>query len=178
MGTGRLFQSFGEESDPAANAPAAVASTASSAGAPTNGSQLRFRSRDFDSATDETIHLSFWLPSNYSSDGTLNVEWLGTATSGNVVWKTAWVLVHPSSEGTPTDLDAAAFGTVTAQSAIAIPGTAGYVKQSALDLAVTGAHAGDNLRVMFGRDADNASDTVNATDIKLLEPWYLSFTTV
>lgn len=177
MATGRLFQAFGAESDPAANAPSTAAATASSGSAPTNGSQLRFRTRDFDPTTDETLHLAFWLPSNYSTGGTLNISWLTAATSGNVVWKTAWVLIHPSSEGTPTDLDAASFGTVTAQTAAATPGTAGYVKQSALDLAVTGAHAGDLLRVMLGRDADNASDTC-ANDARLVEPWYLSFTTV
>ena len=177
MATGRLFQNFGAESDPSTNAPAAVAYTASSAGAPTNGAVLRFRSRDFDAATDESIQLTFLLPSNYSSGGTLNVSWLTTVTTGNVVWKTSYVLIHPSSEGTPTDYDAGAFTTVTSQAAVAVPGTAGYVKQQALDLGVTGAHAGDLLTVMFGRDADNASDTA-AADVKLLEPWLLSFTII
>lgn len=177
MGTARIIQHFGDETNPATNAPAAVASTASSASAPTNGQQLRFRSRDFDQSTDEGVFFYFWLPSNYSSGGTLGVEWLSTFTSGNVVWKHGFVVVHPSAEGSPTDLDAAAIGTVTAASAEAVPGTAGRVKQSTFDLAVTGAHAGDLLVVYFGRDADNVFDTV-AGDVKLLEPWYLSFTTV
>lgn len=177
MSSARIYQSFGSESDPATNAPAAVATTASSGSAPTNGSQLRYRSRDFDQSTDETIHLAFWLPSNYASGGTLNVDWLTTVTSGAVVWKTAWVLVHPTSEGSPTTLTTTSFGTVTAASAATVPGTAGQVKTSALDLGVTGAHAGDLLRVMFGRDADNASDTA-AADVKLLEPWFLTVNTV
>ena len=177
MGSARILQYFGDETDPAANAPAAVASTASSTAAVSNGHQLRFRSRDFDQTTDEGVFLYFALPSNYSSGGTLTFSWLTTLTSGNVVWKTAYVLIHPSSEGTPTDLDAAVFGTVTAQTAVAVPATAGQVKQSAFDLGVTGGHAGDLLAVYLGRDADHASDTA-AGDIKWLEPWILSFTTV
>lgn len=177
MGTARIFGNFGDETDPASNAPAAVASTASSASAPTNGQQLRFRSRDFDQSTDEGLFLYFLLPSNYSSGGTLTFSWLTTATTGAVVWKTGFVVVHPSSEGSPTDLDAAAIGTVTAQAAATVPGTAGQVKVSAFDLGVTGAHAGDTLVVYLGRDADDASDTL-AADCKLLEPWLLSVDTV
>lgn len=177
MGTGRLYQAFGDEVD-TSSAPSAVTTVSSAGAAPTNGTVVPFRVRDFDAATDESIALSFWLPSNYSSGGTLNITWLCTgATSGNVVWKTAFLLVHPASEGAPTDLDAASYGTVTSSSALAVPGTAGQTKQSALDLAVTGAHAGDVLEVFFGRDANNASDTA-AADVRLKDKWYLSFTTV
>lgn len=177
MGTARIFVNFGSETDPASNAPAAVATTASSAAAPTNGQQLRFRSRDFDQSTDEGTFFYFLLPSNYSSGGTLNLSWLTTVTSGDVVWKTAFLVVHPSSEASPTDLDAAAVGTVTAQAAATVPGTAGQVKQSSFDLGVTGAHAGDLLVVYLGRDANNGSDTA-AADIKLLEPILLTVDTV
>lgn len=177
MATARILLWYGNETDPATNAPAAVASTASSASAPTNGQQLRFRSRDFDAGTDEGLFFYFALPSNYSSGGTLNLNWLTTVTSGNCVWKTGFVVVHPSSEGTPTDLDAAAIGTVTAATAAAAPGTAGYVKQTSIDLGVTGGHASDLLVVYLGRDADNASDTI-AADVKLLEPITFTYTTV
>lgn len=177
MGSARILAWFGDETDPGANPPAAAAFTASSAAAPTNGQIIRFRSRDFDQTTDEALFWMVALPSNYSSGGTLNFSWLSTATSGDVVWKTAYKVVHPSSEASPTDLDAAALGTVTSSAAITTPATAGYVKQTSLDLGVTGAHAGDLLVVYFGRDASDAADTV-AADIKLLEPWYLTFTTV
>lgn len=177
MATGRILLFFGDATDPASNAPAAVASTASSASAPTNGHQLRFRSRDFDQSTDEGLFWYIALPSNYSSGGTVNFSWLTTVTSGNVVWKSGFVVVHPSSEGTPTDLDAAAIGTVTAASAVAVPGTAGYVKQTSIDVGVTGAHASDLLVVYLGRDADDASDTA-AADVKLLEPTSFTYTTV
>jgi hypothetical protein len=176
MGTGRIFQNFGDETDPASNAFSAVASTASSGAAPSNGSQMRWRARTMDPTTDQDIHLHFDLPSNYSSGGTLNLKFYGTVTTGNVIFKTAWVLIHPSSEGSPTDLDAASFGTVTVAAAQAVPATAGREKTVALDLGVTGAHGGDRLIVMLGRDADNASDTAAAT-VALREPWFLSFTT-
>lgn len=177
MPTGVVYQWFGDETDPAANAPATVAATASSGSAPANGQQLRFRSRDFDASTDEGVFFHATLPTSYSSGGTLNISWLTTATANDVVWKTAWVVVHPSSEASPTDFDAAVFGTVTAASAVTVPGTAGYVKQQSITLGVTGAHAGDHLVVYLGRDADNVADTCTA-DVKLLEPWSISFATV
>lgn len=177
MATGIIYQWFGDETDPAANAPTAAAATASSGAAPTNGSQMRWRDRQFSASTDQTVHLHFLLPSNYSSGGTLNVLWHSTDTTGNVLFKTAYALCHLASEGTPTDFDALAFGTVTSTSAIAVPGTAGYTKQTSIDLGVTGAHAGDILVVMFGRDADDGSDTA-ASVTKWREPWSLSFTTV
>lgn len=177
MGSARIVGWFGNEVSAATNPPASVATTSSSTVAPSNGHKLVFRSRDFDQDTDEAIFIYFALPTNYSDGGTLNFQWLTTVTTGNVIWKTAYVVVHPSSESSPTDLDAAVTGTVTAQTAVAVPGTAGQVKQSAFDLGVTGAHAGDLLVVYLGRDADNASDNA-AADVKLLEPWSLSFTTV
>lgn len=177
MGTARIERFFGSETDPATSAPAAVASTASSASAPSNGQQLRFRSRDFDASTDEGLFFYLPLLADYSSGGSLVFKWLTTATSGNVVWKTGFVVVHPASEGSPTDLDAAAIGTITAASAVAVPSTAGHTKETSIALGVTGAHAGDLLVVYLGRDADHASDTA-AADVRLLEPFYLTYATV
>lgn len=177
MATARWPVYFADCTDPAANAPSAVTHVASSTAAPSNGSQLRFTVRDFDSATDETMFLKVRLPGDYASGGALITNWLSVATSGNVVWKWAWVLIHPSSEGTPTDLDAAAFGTVTAEAAVATPATAGHVKEQTISLGLTGAHPGDLLYVMLGRDADNASDTMNANDARLLEPMTLTYST-
>ena len=177
MGTARTFQNFGAETDPAANAPAAVTSTASSGTAPTNGSQLRFRSRAFDKDTDQTLHLYFYLGADYYSGGSLVFKYLTTVTANAVVWKTASVLVHPASEGSPTDLDAAVFGTVTAATASTVPSTAGQTKEMSIDLGLSGAHGGDLLVVMLGRDADNAADNAAASAL-LLEPWYLTYTTV
>lgn len=174
MATARIFVWYGDETDPATNAPAAVASEASGAAAPTNGQQLRRRHRAFDSTTDEGIFLIFTLPSNYSSGGTLSFRWTTNATSGNVIWKTGYAL---STVGT-TDFDGLAIGTVTAAAASAANATAGVETAVSIDLGVTGAVAGNILYVYLGRDADNASDTVNANDAELAEPILLTFTTV
>jgi hypothetical protein len=162
LATARILQWFGDETDPASNAPAAVASEASGAAAPTNGQQLRRRIRGFDPTTDEGIFLTFLLPSNYSSGGTLTFRFSSNATSGNVIWKTGYALATPGT----TDFDGVAIGTVTASSAQATPATAGIEKTVAIDLGVTGASAGDG------------SDTLNANDAELCEPWLLTFDVV
>lgn len=174
MATARIYGWFGDETDPASNAPAAVASEASGAAAPANGQQLRRRIRGFDSATDEGIFLIFSLPSNYASGGTLSFRYSSNATSGNVVWKTAFALSTPGT----TDFDGVAFGTVTAAAANATPATAGVAKTVSIDLGVTGAAVGDTLYVYLGRDADNAADTVNSDDAELCEPWFLTYTVI
>lgn len=172
-GTARLYQWFGDETDPATNAPAAVASEASGAAAPTNGQQLRRRFRGFDSTTDEGIFLTFVLPSNYVSGGTLTFRYSSNATTGNVVWKTAYALSTPGT----TDFDGVAFGTVTALAANAVPATAGVEKTVTIDLGITGAQAGQVLYVYLARDADAAGDTMTGNDAELCEPWMLTFTT-
>lgn len=173
MGTAKIYQWFGDETDPASNAPAAVASEASGAAAPTNGHQLRRRFRGFDSTTDEAVFLTFLLPANYASGGTLNFRYSSNATTGNVVWKTGYALSTPGT----TDFDGVAIGTVTPATANAVPGTAGVEKTVSIDLGVTGAVVGQVLYVYFGRDADHASDTATS-DAEWCEPWYLSIETI
>lgn len=173
MATAKIYGWFGDETDPASNAPAAVSSEASGAAAPTNGHQLRRRIRGFDASTDEAIFLTFLLPANYSSGGTLVFRYSSNSTSGAVVWKTAYAL---STLGT-TDFDGVAFGTVTSAAANTTPSSAGIEKSVSIDLGVTGATVGQILYVYLGRDADNASDTLT-TDAELCEPWYLSINTI
>lgn len=174
MATKRIALYWGDETDPASNAPSAVTTVASSGSAPTNGPQLLFRVRDFDKDTDETTMFWLKLPSDYASGGTLIFDWFSTVTTNNVYWKTAWVLIHAESEGAPTDLDAAVLGTVTVAAASAAPATAGYVKEVTISLGLTGAHPGDELCIMLGRDADNASDN-HAADARVREPIYFSY---
>jgi hypothetical protein len=116
------------------------------------------------------VFFTFLLPSNYASGGTLTFRYSTDATSGNVVWKTGFAVSTPGT----TDFDGVAIGTVTAVAADAVPSTAGVEKSVAVDLGVTGATAGSVLYVYLGRDADNASDTVNSNDVELCEPWILS----
>jgi hypothetical protein len=173
MGSARHYGHFGDEVDPASNAPAAVVSEASGAAAPSNGQQLRRRFRGFDQTTDEGIFLTFVLPSNYSSGGTLTFRYSTSVTSGNVVWKTGYALSTPGT----TDFDGVAIGTITPATASAVPASAGIEKSVSIDLGMTGATVGQVLYVYLGRDADHASDTA-AADAELCEPWILTHTTV
>ncbi len=174
-GTARVYFRWGDEIDPATNAPdtAATGTEASGAAAPTNGQQLRRKFRGFDSATDEGTFFVHVLPSNYVSGGSLTFDWSSNATSGNVIWKTGYAL---STQGT-TDFDGLAIGTVTAASAQACSATAGVEVTKTIDLGVTGATAGQKIYIYLGRDADNASDTVNANDAELAQPILFTYTT-
>lgn len=173
MGTARVLQWFGDETDPASNAAVAVASEASGGAAPTNGQQLRRRIRTYDGATDQGLFFTVLLPSNYVSGGALTIRWSSNATSGNVVWKTAYALSTPGT----TDFDAVVFGTVSTASAQATSGTAGVETSKTIDLGVSGAVAGQVLYIYLGRDADSATDTMSANTAELCEPWLISFTT-
>lgn len=176
MASARIYQWAGDEQFPATNAAGGGTWTteASGAAAPTNGQQLRRRFLPYDPTTDEGAFFIYTLPSNYSSGGTLSFRWSSNATSGNVIWKTAYAL---ETVGT-TDFDGVAFGTVTAAAASAANATAGVATSVSIDLGVTGATAGQVLYIYLGRDADNASDTVNANDAEFLEPWLLTFNVV
>lgn len=171
MATGVIYSWFGDETDGSVP-PTAVATSTSTVAAPSNGEQRRYRTRGFSASTDNHIHLQFKLPSSYVSGGTLNVSWISTNTTGNVLFKTAFVSVPDNTTtwtGTP-------FGAVTSTSAIAVATSAGNITTTSIALGVTSAVAGSTLAVMFGRDADNVSDTATATT-SMLEPWSLSFTT-
>ena len=130
MGSARVFSWFGDETDPATNPAGAVATASSAGAAPTNGPLLRAETRSFDFATDQTLQFDYLLPSNYVSGGTLTFQYSTAATSGNVIFKTAYVLLNPGT----TDWDVASFGTVTSAAANAVPATAGIRKTVALDL--------------------------------------------
>lgn len=174
-GTARILQWAGDEQFPATNAAGGGAWTteASGAAAPTNGQQLRRRYLPFDPTTDEGVFFVYLIPSNYVSGGSLTFRWSSNATTGNVIWKTAYALSTPGT----TDFDGVAFGTVTAASAQATSATAGIEVSKTIDLGISGATAGQVLYVYLGRDADNASDTMDANDAEFCEPWMLAFTT-
>lgn len=177
MGTGRILQYFGDEIAPSTNPPGAVSSADSSATAPTNGAKVARRWRPFDPTTDQTMQLNYLLPSNYSSGGSITFEWSVGTNTGNVVWKYAYCLIHKSGEGSPTVITSTVFGTV-GTTTVAAAATNDLAKATTIDLGVTGAHAGDTLAVMLGRDADNAADTINAFSIAFIEPWLFTYTTV
>lgn len=175
MGTAKFYLWPGDEFFPSTNAAGggAWSTENSGASAPTNGQILPRKFLPFDASTDEGVFWLFRLPANYASGGTLTFDWSSNATTGNVVWKSAYVLSTPGT----TDFDGLALGTVTAGSASATHGTAGVEKTQTIDLGVTGATVGQKLYVYLGRDADNASDTMSG-DAELSVGFFLSIETI
>lgn len=164
MATSEILLWPGDREDPASNAPGASTIT-SAAAATTNAFQTEVPVLDFDQTTDECTSFPFYVPANYSSGGTVIVQWCCTgATSGNVVWKASIYVATASS----SDIDtSAAFNTVDVFTAEAVPGTAGHFKTSSKALTSPGLAAARYAIVMLGRDADHASDTA-AADARLL----------
>lgn len=116
-----------------------------------------------DGATDEHWMWTFIMPGDYASGGTLRavLESMST-TAGSVILKAA---VAQSTDGT-TDLDTGStlFDTVVTSSALANPTTVGRTVSGTL--ALTGSYTANRYSIlMLGRDADNASDTLNSIDI-------------
>ena len=171
MPTKTIYQWYGDETDGSVP-PTAVATSTSTVAAGTNSVALRYRTRGFSPSTDNTIELHYVLPTDYVSGGTLNVSWISTNTTGNFLFKTAFVSIPMQT----TTITGNAFGAVTSTSAIAVATNAGMEKTTSIALGLTSATAGSRLVVMLGRDADDVSDTATATT-SLMEPWSLSFTT-
>lgn len=175
MGTAKFYLWPGDEFFPSTNAAGggAWSTENSGASAPTNGPILPREFLPFDASTDEGVFWLFRIPANYASGGTLAFDWTSNATTGNVIWKTAYALSTPGA----TDFDGLALGTVTPATASATQGTAGVEKPQAIDLGITGAVAGQKLYVYLGRDADNVADTMSG-DAELCPGFYLSVETI
>jgi len=172
MATTRIYLWPGDETDTSAP-PAAWASDTSAGSPPTNGLAVPQRFRGFDAASDEAIALAVPLASNYSSGGAVSFRFASAAaTSGNCVWKYAYVLERPGT----TDWDGVVYGTVST-STVATNGTAGVAATVSLTLGVVSAVAGDVLHVFLGRDADNGSDTL-VGDAELRAPILVTYTSV
>lgn len=164
IATSELHFRPGDREDPASNAPGAATIT-SAAAATTNAFQVEVPVLDFDATTDECTSFPFYVPTNYSSGGTVILQWCCTgATSGNVVWKTSIYVATADS----SDIDtSAAFNTVDQFTAVAVPATAGQFKSSSKALTSPGLAAGRFAILMVGRDANDGSDTCTS-DARLL----------
>ena len=85
---------------------------------------------------------------------------MASAVSGNVVWRAQ---IEAVSDGDALNLaSATSFDTANSSGAIAVPGTAGYIKQCTITLTnADGIVAADYYRISIDRDAANASDTAS-----------------
>jgi hypothetical protein len=138
---------------PTANAPAPACVT---------GSNTQKGVLDFDPTTDESAQQHVMLPSDWVGTVDLDIKWLTTATTGNVVWAAQTSCVADGETDDPA-WDTA--GTVTD----AAKGTANQTNDATItSIPVTQCAAGELMHLRFYRDADNVSDTINANDTRLI----------
>lgn len=113
---------------------------------------------DFDAAATETTIFQGILPRNYAGGGiTVSLHWMAsTATSGNVVWETAFERMN-------TDLDADSFATAV-QATGAANATSGITTTTTLahtnGASIDGLAVGESFRIRVQRIGANASDTM------------------
>lgn len=117
-----------------------------------------FLTLDFDGAgATEHAWWSFRLSSNYSSGGTLKIQWMANATSGACKWQARVGAVTPGDADTPLEHAQAAAATVTTTT----NGTeARRLNESSITLTMDSAAAGDWISLVLLRDSADASDTL------------------
>lgn len=117
----------------------------------------------FDDSSDESgqsVH--FAMPAGFTGTGTLKADIyyiMASATSGNVVWN---ISVNAVTDGDSEDLSSVS-GYDTANAAtVAVPATAGYLDVCTITLTNDDSVlAGDYMRLLLTRDANNGSDTAS-----------------
>lgn len=128
---------------------------------------------DFDSATQETIYVTGWMPQNYSdaTGVTIYLLWTCAATTGSVGWDVAFERISDGG----TDIDADSFATAQTVTAESCDGTSG--KPDVSSVAITkganmdGTVAGDMFRLQIRRDVsnDDAAGDANLLGIEMRE---------
>jgi len=112
----------------------------------------------FDDTTDEHMHWTFRMPSDYSSALTAKIQYsMASATTNNLILA---VEVMAVSDGDAAAIDADSYDTVNTSAATAVPGTAGYMDEISITLTnADSVAAGDWVAIRLSRDANNAGDT-------------------
>lgn len=124
------------------------------------GAKTHFLTLDFDGAgAVECAHFVFRLPADYASGGTLNLQWMANATSGNVKWQAQVGAITPADADTPLEHAFAAAATVTTA---ANATEARRLNESSITLTMDGAAAGDLIELLLFRDSGDAADTCTA----------------
>lgn len=165
MATGSILLPIAAATPPdgtASNAAPAIQRVKTSAAAPTP----YFLQLACDAATKEQVCWSLRMPADYASAPVLWVQYkMASATSGNVVIEGRIAAV---SDGDTVDVDAKGFAAANTSAATAVPGTAGYLDEISLSLAVADSvAAGDFVIIYLARDAAHASDTA-AGDMEII----------
>lgn len=153
MATGRIILPIETAVLPSTR-PATKATVTSSGSATSNTPKVTYQKLTYSSTADQAAMWNFRLPSDYSTGGTVSLRWTGAAVTGNIVWKAG--LAVGTSSG---DFDTSVYLAADNAAAVAVPTTAGVLKQTSIGLTHTGAVAGAMVSLFVGRDADNGSDT-------------------
>lgn len=115
----------------------------------------------FDPATDEHWMFQFKMPADYVSGGTLRGQiGVNAVSPGDAIMKGG---ISESTGDRKDDV----FLATDVSAAIAMPATANQGTEFTIALTMTNIAANDEVVVFIGRDADNASDTVNSNDVEL-----------
>jgi hypothetical protein len=112
----------------------------------------------YDATADEAAYWSLVVPQGWTSAYTVVISFImASATSGNVVWGAT---VQAITDGDTFDLDAGESYDTENTVTTAVPGTAGYLKQSSITLTNNDSSAAaDYLRIRIRRVGSNGSDT-------------------
>lgn len=169
MATGSILLFPGEVTCPdgtASNLFVQAQVAKSSGSPPTNGPNLFFTELLFDGTSDEHCFFGFYMPSDYASGGSLVLNWKRASGTGaaNVVWKGAVAAITPGGTEVPNTKVLNTVATTTTAAGT----TSQAVQTTSVTLTMDSAAAGDAVWIMCGRDADNASDTLNAVDAQLV----------
>lgn len=112
---------------------------------------------NFDAGQTEQVVWQFVIPSNFTSDPELRVQYkMASATTGDVRLDARLAAVSP---GDATDLDAKAFGAANLLTDT-VPGTAGHMKEAVIPLAnADSLTVGDLALVYLARLGADGADT-------------------
>lgn len=157
-----LFQGgFAPDGSGSGNNTAALSYEVSTGTQTTNTPKVTRFKLLFDPATDEHWLFQFKMPGDYASGGTIRGQiGVNAVSPGNVIMKAG---ISESSGNRTDDL----FLASDLSSAIAMPATANQGTEFTIALTMTSIAANDEVVLFVGRDADNASDTVNSNDVEL-----------
>jgi hypothetical protein len=138
--------------------------------APTNGAKVHGSELLFDGTTDEVVFFQFPLPADYVSGGTIYFNGKRASGTGaaNVIMKCAVAAVTPGATEVP---NTKVLNTVTTTAALAVGTTPQALVQSTCAPAMDSAAPRDTVWIMFGRDATNASDTLDNIDFQVVSVW-------
>lgn len=120
----------------------------------------------FDAATPEYVHVQFVMPGDYASAPVVRAKFgMASATSGNIVLEAMLMAVTP---GDSAAIDTGSLDTTNTSGAVAVPGTAGHMKDGTITMTnADSVAAGDWCSLKFGRDADDGTNDTATGDLEL-----------